>query len=1326
MKSKTLLSNAKCIFIFLIILIFDNIALGQVCGVNAGISRTICITETLVLSGKVGNLESDNPDRLWTQLSGPSAQIINPTLLSTNVININPGNYVFQLEGKCIDGLVAKDIVYITVLPEPATPLVGRDTVLCFNAPIQLGANYVSYPNVGTWSVSPNVGSFYPNEHAPDAIYIDTSKSSGIKKLTWTVSNGICSKTAVKQITFSEPTLPVYAGKDTTMFCKGKCINLKGSYAGAGNLQSGMWTVVSGPNSPAFSNATKANSKLCNLIPGVYVLRWTISGVCLNQYSDITITVLNINEPPITLGNRSYSEYCENPAVISQVIEGAPKAPGDSVIWEQIAGGTIATISPDINQSRITIGNLTGRFSYKFNYTQISEAGCSITKTHTVYRAQPLTGLTQPVDLLLPCNVTDTIVEISYDKPNIGTESILRKAIFVSGPVDTGKVVFIKSITGATTSTDIWTVKGLGAPGEYIYKFEYENSCGVSYRSMKITVSVTPGVLNPGSNLHLPCRELVVSPIGSVELPGQFIWSQVSGPTSATLTGEGTLSPLIENLSHGVYNFRLTNYGGPACAVRSRDMKIIVTQTPPLQAITGSDASICAGSYRLSGNFPGPTELGEWTVTPSVGIMFLPNFNTANAIVSGLRPNTVYTFTWKINNACGSVSASQILTTGSFYSAPVADAGEDVCLPYGTQGFILTGNSADSSLPVWTSLTEGINLSNPNNAVTEVIFPNSGTYKFEYSLGSAGCDAIKDTIVVAVKSNATVNAGSDLKICTNNDIEIVSLNAVLQGEDFPGKWMQISGPAIVNIISQENKTTDVELTLEGDYLFEYALNFGNSCSATTDTVIVTINKAPSIANAGEDRSVCNADISSRINIIGSNVEVGQGSWEILSSPWANGSSVIANLSSSTATLSNLFQGTYRLRYTVRNGNICAPSTDEANIYVNVKSHAGNNITECGASLLNLSGNPNTQGEWLLVSNQQGVIISPTSGNTSIVTGVSPTLSDSYIFRYSLPEQGNCPASFSEFVYNNYPLPSRAVTQGNVFLCSNENTALLSGAIPTSGAGKWTLLSGPNIPNAGLSNSTSNDTLLKNLIPGIYEYSYEISTHPSCSTSREDIFIMKEIVSGTRSNFRVCEAQSVNLNANVPILGVGTWSYVSGSSNSDSIIFSDINNPFSSASGLNYGTHIFKWEIPGLQGCPSTSSNLEIIIDSAITQLSAGADTTLCQNDNYGFYLGVNEIPGVSYSWTPTTLLDNASVARPAFYGSNNSGNYIYTLKGKRGSCEAYSVINLNILPKPFANININYGSCAVQFSASAPGRGINNVNYIWNLGTSPQSSYVGS
>ena len=1316
MKNYFSFRNVKIFSIILIFILIKQIANAQVCGVNAGTSRTICISDPLTLSGTIGSLEATTTERLWTQMSGPATIVVNPTSLRTTIQNISPGNYVYQFSGKCVDGLIAKDLVYITVLPEPATPIVGSDSVVCFNTSIQLNGNEVNFPNVGTWTVSPNVGSFYPNANTANAIYTDSTKTPGIKKFVWTVSNGNCSKSATKQITFSEPTLPVYAGADTTLFCKGKCMNLNGSFPGSGSLQSGLWTLITGPNSPAFSNATKRNSKICNLIPGIYILRWTVSGTCVNDFSDIKITVLNINEPPATIGDRIYSEYCETPIVTSQLLQGAPRAHGDSVIWEQISGGSDVTFSPNRNESRVTAGNLTGRFPYKFNYTQISEQGCSITKVHTVYRAQPILGLTQPTDLILPCNVTDTVIEITFDRSTIITGTISRRAIFISGPIDTAKVSKEKSIITSSSTIDVWRIKDLEVPGDYIYKFEYENACGVLYRDIKITVSKTPGALNPGSDLHLPCRELAVSPIGSVQSPGQFVWSQVSGPTVATIIGENLLSPVIENLSHGVYKFRLSNNAGPACLSRSKDMSIIVTQAPPLVASTGADASICAGSYRLSGNFPSATESGEWFVTPSEGLEFLPNKNTANAVVSGLNPNSTYYFTWKIKNACGSVSASQTLTTGSFYSAPVADAGDDICLPSGTSGFILTGNNADNSSSVWIALTEGAELANPNSAVSEAHFASSGIYMFEYSLGSAGCDAIKDTIVVSVKSNSSINVGDDIKICTENDNERVLLNAALSGESFPGKWNMISGPSIPNIISVDSLKTEVTDLIEGNYLFEYSIYKGNSCLFIADTVLVIISKRPSVARAGEDLSICNATPSTRVTIPGSFPATGIGSWSVVNSPSGNGNSVFSNLGSQVVTISNLFQGVYRLRYTVSNGEVCESSTDEMVLNVNVKADAGDDKSECGTSIISLTGNANTEGVWSILSNYESVTITPSSGNTSIVTGIIPDLETSYSFRYSLPEQGDCPATFSDVVYNIFPNPSRAVTQGNISLCSNVSTVTLSGNIPETGIGKWYLVSGPNTPSAGVSNNSSNDTLLNNIVPGIYEYSYEISTNPSCSTSKESILIMKEITAKTRADFRVCESSVLNLSANVPLLGVGSWTYVSGTSQPDSVIFSDVNNPFSTVSGLNYGPHLFRWQIPGLTNCNSTSNDLTIYRDSSISELSAGDDTSFCQNENNLVTLGKEEITGVYYTWYPETFLDNVNVAKPQFSGNNYSGYYTYTLKGRRGACESYSSIHLNVLPKPFANININYGSCQAQFSASAPGRGINNPDYMWNLG----------
>ncbi|QGW28019.1 hypothetical protein [Phnomibacter ginsenosidimutans] len=52
---------------------------GQNCAVNAGLDQTICVNQTLTLTGTPGSPQFVPPAYQWTKLSGPAASITSPT-----------------------------------------------------------------------------------------------------------------------------------------------------------------------------------------------------------------------------------------------------------------------------------------------------------------------------------------------------------------------------------------------------------------------------------------------------------------------------------------------------------------------------------------------------------------------------------------------------------------------------------------------------------------------------------------------------------------------------------------------------------------------------------------------------------------------------------------------------------------------------------------------------------------------------------------------------------------------------------------------------------------------------------------------------------------------------------------------------------------------------------------------------------------------------------------------------------------------------------------------------------------------------------------------
>ena len=1316
---KTSTRKLLCIAGINVLLMFYSInAYAQMCSVNAGVDKTICVTQALILSGSVGSSQSSTASYLWTKLAGPAATIASPTSLTSNVTGITPGNYVFQLSNKCIDGLYAKDIISITVLPEPPTPLAGRDTTFCTNTAVHLSANAVAFPCIGTWTVSPAGGSFFPDEHAANAVYTGPTRA-GIRKFTWTISNGACQKSDVVQVGFIEAIRPVSAGPDTMLSCKGKCVVLSASYPGY-LPQHGLWSTISGPNIPSFSNPADYNPKVCNLVPGIYRFRWKVSGPCLNDSDDVVINVIDINIPPASLGDQVYTNFCEVPAVNSEVLTGAALSPGDTVTWTQTGGGSVATFIPDNHHATVTVGSLTGPFPYKFTYTHSSASGCTMVTTHTVYRSQLITGLTDPPDQVLPCDVTATTFNISYNRLSTISNSVTRRAVFVSGPMDSGRVIFLNTTFNSLTRTDTWSVDGLTLAGTYTYRIEYSNACGTSYQEISITVSRTPGTVNAGSDIVLPCHDLEITPIGSANAPGIYSWSQVSGPNAATITNANLLSPGLNGMIQGIYTIRLTNWGGNACPLRTDDMNVIVTQLPPLAAVVAHDTAACAGNFQLSGNEPMATETGTWTVDPPAGISFSPDEHAYNAFVSGLQPNSGYTFTWTVSNACGTLSAAQNITTGLFVSPPVPDAGADFCAVAGTSTLNLSGNNPADASVLWTALTPGSTVSSPNQQTTQAGFTNgSGVYLFEYALGSTGCGIFRDTVQVTIKTNVQVNAGSDMSFCARDFPYSLTMDGSISSRltNFPAIWSQLAGPSPAVIVDIHDPHTTIQNLQPGFYQFEYKVIPSNDCDYIADTISIQISSEPSDAIAGPDQSICNATIRTLVYLSANTPASGIGHWQILSSPPGSPSPVFSDESSPFSTITNLTQGTYHLRWIITNGNACAAKTDDMDINISVTAYAGTSISSCSASTILLSGNPNTNGTWTRVSGPIGTSIIANSGNTAIVSGLitmaSPTI---YTFRYSLPGVGACNASYDDVTFNNYALPSTANAGGDRLVCFNETTVTLSGNIPAAGRASWIWQSGPNNPIAGSANNSSADTILNNLVQGIYVFQYRVSTNAVCPASTDNIQIIKQAKANAQADLRLCNVNNVYLNASPAMMGQGTWSYQSGPLAPGAVIFSDSHNPASNVTGLVPGVYIFRWSIDSIGTCARNFDDIQVTIDPAVPQANAGNNRQFCQGSVVPFNLGTGAVAGIIYTWTPVAMLSNPNMAQPVFQGVNNPGNYVYTVRAAIGSCESFASININVKPTPFANIEIIDSSCMAVFKASDPGNGVINPVYNWNFG----------
>ncbi|MFZ4059318.1 MAG: PKD domain-containing protein, partial [Ferruginibacter sp.] len=921
---------------------------------------------------------------------------------------------------------------------------------------------------------------------------------------------------------------------------------------------------------------------------------------------------------------------------------------------------------------------LTGTFPYIFTYTKTNTSGCTASRTHTIHRNPSITNLSEPSNVYLNCDSTRGTFNMTYsDLANI-TTGITRAGVFISGPT-TGALAYSSSSASAGVRTDIWTATNMTLAGTYIYRIEYRNACGSIYKDVSITTSITPGTLNAGSDIVLPCNTLTANPIGTTTAPGSYVWTIVSGPNTPTHANKTSLSTNLSGLIQGVYRMRLNLSNGKKCATKTDEMMVYVTTTAPTTATAGPNATICAGRYQLSANYPNAGDIGTWTASPSSGISFLPHANSPTAYVSGLAPSTSYSFTWTISNGCGVMANSQTLVTTGEQGPPFAAAGSDVCLAQGTTSTALTGSAPGTATILWTALTAGSSVASSNSQNTTANFTGgSGTYLFEYALSSAGCGTLTDTVRYTINTSPiTVNAGVDQDICSATWPASTTLTATPSAPNgTTALWSQISGPTTATIATPSDASTTVSNLQTGIYAFEHRISNG-ACTENADTVLVTVTQQPSAAAAGPDQAICNATVSTNVTLAATAAAVGTGYWQVLTGPAGSATPTITNQTLYNTTIRTLSQGEYTLRWTVTNGPGCPDNTDEMVISVTAAAAAGSATTRCNINSLDLTGNANTTGTWSLVSGPSGSTITTNSGNTAVVTGLIATAPSSvYTFRYTLPVVGSCLASTSDIVLTNMPAPSQADAGADVNVCFNATTATLSGVIPTSGTGTWSRVSGPNTPTAGAANANSYDSSLTNIIAGIYLYTYTVNTNVNCVASTDQIQIAKEVPASAGTDQRVCNATTVSLEANTPTLYQGTWSTVSGP---NTPTFADANNPLTAVNSLIPGTYVFRWTIAGPGGCATNSDDVQVIIDASLAGIDAGPDQTFCVGSTGAIAIGTAPIGGVTYSWSPALYLSNSTIAQPNFTAVSSSGTFTYTLTATNGTCQGFDAVTINMV-----------------------------------------------
>jgi gliding motility-associated-like protein len=247
--------------------------------------------------------------------------------------------------------------------------------------------------------------------------------------------------------------------------------------------------------------------------------------------------------------------------------------------------------------------------------------------------------------------------------------------------------------------------------------------------------------------------------------------------------------------------------------------------------------------------------------------------------------------------------------------------------------------------------------------------------------------------------------------------------------------------------------------------------------------------------------------------------------------------------------------------------------------------AGPDQTRCISSSSSAVINANIPtvgiGQWIKVSG--GASFSSASSPTTTLTGLTP---GDNIFCWNI-SNGSCPSSTDTVKIHVDALPTVSNAGPNKNVCSSSPVLSMNANVPVNGTGIWTLVSG----TGNINSINSPTTVISNIGLGDNIFLWTIN-NGICPSSSSTITVHADVPpdSAYAGNDIITDIPFVHLAANLPSIGTGHWSVLSGSGT-----FSSASDGNASISGLVVGSNVLQWELTN-GGCPSKKDQVIVTLN----------------------------------------------------------------------------------------------------------------------------------
>ncbi|MGV3611717.1 MAG: PKD domain-containing protein [Fluviicola sp.] len=482
----------------------------------------------------------------------------------------------------------------------------------------------------------------------------------------------------------------------------------------------------------------------------------------------------------------------------------------------------------------------------------------------------------------------------------------------------------------------------------------------------------------------------------------------------------------------------------------------------------------------------------------------------------------------------------------------------------------------------------------------------------------------------------------------------------------------------------------------GTYTYTVNSSGGNPLcpSSTLATATITVNSCGGCTvTAGNSGDVCQG--TPTFNLTASNVA--GATWN-----WVGPNGFTSSVQNPTSVPVPAAPGSYT--YTVTATVSGTPCTSTTTIVVNPTPTINAPLaTLCVGGTTNLTGTGTAHASTPWVSSNTGVA---TVSSTGLVTAVSAgTTTITYM------NSGGCTATQVITVVS---LPTASIS-GTTTICSSQNATITFTGTPNAtvtyqvGATNQTILLDAS-GNASLPVSPAATTVYTLV-------SVQVSPPGGCSAplvGTATVTISPLPTASAVTPITVCANGNVAVPAfvSIPVGATFTWTNsnttigLTGSGTGNIASFTGLNP----GSGSNTGTITMT---PTLGGCVGTPASFAITVDSP-PAANAGNDVTMCVNAPGSNQLGQVPTAGVSYSWTPTNGLSNATIANPTFDGTV-AGTTNYTLTASVGSCSTTDNVTVTIHALPVVTFNSDTTTGCNPTQITFNNNTANSSNCVWNF-----------